>query len=132
MSADDAQGPKRGLLDRLADSIGTGVGAVSVFGTPVERDGLTVIPVAGSRFAFGGGGGPTPTGMGEGGGGSGRSRPLGFIELRGGHARFRRIADPIEIGIAALLVATGAAILAHALGRLAGACRRAGEPGEPS
>lgn len=124
MADEDAQDPTRGLLDRLARSIGAGIGAPSVFGAPVERDGLTVIPVAGSRFAFGGGGGPTPTGTGEGGGGAGWSRPVGFIELRMGRARFRRIADPIELGIAALLVATGVAILARALGRIPSTGRR--------
>ncbi len=121
MPADASQNPTGGLLGRLADAIGARVGASSVFGVPVERDGVTVIPVAGSRFAFGGGGGSSPgdagTDTGEGGGGAGWSRPLGFIEIRDGHTRYRRIVDPLEVGIAAFLIAAAAAILARALGR---------------
>jgi uncharacterized spore protein YtfJ len=129
MPADDSQSPTGGLLGRLADAIGARVGASSVYGAPVERDGVTVIPVAGSRFAFGGGGGSSPgeagTDTGEGGGGAGWSRPLGYIEMRDGHTRYRRIVDPVEFGVAAFLLAASAAILARLFGS-ATACRRAG------
>lgn len=121
MSADAPQNPTGGLLGRLADAIGARAGASSAFGDPIERDGVTVIPVAGSVFGLGGGGGSSPgdggTATGEGGGGWAWSRPLGFIEISGGRARFRRIIDPVEVGLAALLIAAGAAILARLLGR---------------
>jgi uncharacterized spore protein YtfJ len=118
-----SQAPAGGLLAVLASSIGGGAGARSVFGEPVERDGVTVIPVAGSRFGFGGGGGPTPDGRGEGAGGGGgaASRPLGFIEIRDGRTRFRRITNPGALGVAAVAIV---AILARAAVLLrGGSCR---------
>jgi len=109
-----------GLLDRLASLVGGRAGATAVFGVPVERDGVTVIPVASSRFGFGGGGGPSPDGRGEGSGGGGgaASRPLGFIEIQGGRARFRRITDPQTLSVSLLAIAAAAAILARTAGHL--------------
>ncbi len=114
------------LLDRLASFVGGNAGATAVFGTPVERDGITVIPVASSRFGFGGGAGPGPDGRGEGGGGGGAavSRPLGFIEIRRGRARFRRVTNPLTVSVALLVIAVAATRLARAAGRLGyGRCR---------
>ncbi len=132
MSASVPQGPEGGVLDRLARSISQGAGASAVFGAPVERDGVSVIPVALSRFAFGGGGGrgPTPNGRGEGegGGGAAAARPCGFIEIRRGRARFRRIWDPLSVGVAALVVVAAASLLARCIRRhgkgLCGSCGR--------
>jgi uncharacterized spore protein YtfJ len=125
VTARAAPEPAKGLLDRLAGSIGARAGAASVFGAPIERDGVTVIPIASSRFAFGGGGGPTPDGKGEGEGGGGAvaSRPLGFIEIRDGRARFRQVRDPIALGTAVVAVAIAVAILARSAARLGGALR---------
>ena len=71
-----------------------------MFGEPVERDGLTVIPVAKARFGFGGGGGsggpPGKEGSGSGGGGGAMVTPIGFIEVRDGRADFRRITTPAD------------------------------------
>ncbi len=43
-------------LTRLAERLGATAAASAVFGTPVERNGVTVIPVARVRWGFGGGG----------------------------------------------------------------------------
>lgn len=122
MRTDDA--PAAGFVDRLAASVGGRAGAATVFGEPVERDGLTVIPVAAARFGFGGGSGPSPDGKGEGrgGGGGAASRPLGFIEISGGRARFRRITDPVAVAVGMVAVAAAVAIVARSAGRLAGGC----------
>ena len=45
------------LVERIAERVGVTVKTSTVFGEPVERDGLTVIPVAKARWGFGGGGG---------------------------------------------------------------------------
>jgi uncharacterized spore protein YtfJ len=45
------------LLERLGQAIGGRATVSTVFGEPVDREGITVIPVARMRFAFGGGGG---------------------------------------------------------------------------
>ena len=70
----------------------------TVFGDPVEREGITVIPVAKARFGFGGGGGAGgregEEGSGGGGGGGALVNPVGYIELHDGAARFKRISSP--------------------------------------
>jgi len=100
------------LLERVGQAVGTRAQASAVFGDPVEREGLTVIPVARSRFGFGGGGGsggtPGREGSGGGGGGGAIVTPVGFIEVRDGGAAFRRITMPTDwlalVGAASLAV----------------------------
>lgn len=129
------------LLDRLVSLVGGKAGATAVFGAPFERDGITVIPVASSRFGFGGGGGRSPAldgrGEGSGGGGGAVSRPLGFIEIQRGRARFRRVTNPLTLSVALLVIATAVAILARAAGHLSnsrdlvGARRQDETPSQP-
>jgi uncharacterized spore protein YtfJ len=45
------------LLERVGETVGKRAQASAVFGEPVQREGVTVIPVARARFGFGGGGG---------------------------------------------------------------------------
>ena len=49
------------LLATLADRIGARFSAATVYGTPIERDGVTVVPVAAVRFGVGAGGGSDPS-----------------------------------------------------------------------
>jgi uncharacterized spore protein YtfJ len=76
------------LVQRAAEAVGLNTGASAVFGEPVERDGVTVIPVAKSSWGFGGGSGGDAANQGSGGGGGGLVSPIGFIELSNGRARF--------------------------------------------
>jgi uncharacterized spore protein YtfJ len=91
------------LLSGLAERLGGSAKIETIFGPPVARDGVTVIPVARARWAFGGGSGQGRRGdrRGEGGGGGGglALSPAGFIELRGGQARYRPIYDPLQIAL---------------------------------
>src|SRR5258705_6965995 len=79
------------FLANLAEKLGAAAKASEVFAEPVERDGVTVIPVAKARWGFGGGAGRKKNEDGVGGGGGAQVTPIGFIELRNGEARFRRI-----------------------------------------
>ena len=45
------------LLERIGQTVGERANVSTVFGEPVERENVTVIPVAKTRFGFGGGGG---------------------------------------------------------------------------
>ena len=45
------------LLRRIGHLVGDRVSVSTVYGEPIEREGLTVVPVARARFGFGGGGG---------------------------------------------------------------------------
>jgi uncharacterized spore protein YtfJ len=96
-----------GFVERLAKRTSATAKASTVFGKPVKRGGLTVIPVARARWAFGGGSGASPEGSGSGGGGGGWVSPIGYIEVRDGEAAFKPIRGrgPIWAGIAAIGVA---------------------------
>lgn len=89
------------LLERVGESVGKRAQASAVFGQPVERDRLTVIPVARARFGFGGGGGAGShegeEGSGGGGGGGAVVSPVGYIEVRDDTAVFKRISTPQDL-----------------------------------
>ena len=80
------------LLGTLADRIGARFSAASVYGTPIERDGVTVVPVAAARFGIGAGGGSD---SGKGQDGEGGVGP----ELGGGAAvaAFPDVADQVAV-----------------------------------
>lgn len=93
---------KTGSADRfigtMAEKLGAVARAATVFGEPVERDGITVIPVAKARWGFGGGagqrkdeGGGGKQEDGAGGGGGVQVTPVGFIEIKNSEANFRSI-----------------------------------------
>ena len=80
-----------GFISGLAEKLGATARAATIFGDPVERDGVTVIPVSKARWGFGGGAGKRRDEDGAGGGGGVQVIPVGFIELRDGRAEFRPI-----------------------------------------
>lgn len=73
--------------------------ATLIFADPVEREGMTIIPVAKMMWGFGGGGGSDKKNpaSGVGGGGAIRTIPVGYIQLKGGKARFQPIFDAGKI-----------------------------------
>jgi uncharacterized spore protein YtfJ len=83
------------LTERLAEAFKTVVDAKMIYGEPIERDGVTIIPVAKLRYGFGGGIGKRDGEEGGGGGGGMVVHPAGYIELKDGTARFRAIREPI-------------------------------------
>jgi uncharacterized spore protein YtfJ len=89
------------LLGRIGDIVGEKAHVSTIFGEPVEREGVTVIPVGKARFGFGGGGGSGSRqgneGAGGGGGGGAAVGPIGYIELHGGGAKFTRILTPMDL-----------------------------------
>ena len=92
------------LVERLAQLLSTSVTAQTIYGTPVERDGMTVIPVARAACGFGGGSGTGPHAQGGTGGGGGVTLlPVGFIELREGRSRFH----PIRRSVVPLVAVSG-------------------------
>jgi len=97
------------FIGGLAEKLGATTQAATIFGDPVERDGVTVIPVAKARWGFGGGVGSSKEEDGAGGGGGAQVTPVGFIELKNGAAEFRPIRNislpwVIAGGLAALLL----------------------------
>lgn len=61
-------GPVDSFVERIAERVGAKATVKAVFGDPIERDGITIIPVAKVRWGFGGGAGsgPVPVAVGPG------------------------------------------------------------------
>jgi uncharacterized spore protein YtfJ len=109
------------LLERIGQTVGQRAQASTVFGEAVEREGVTVIPVAKARFGFGGGGGrgtrgEEGQGAGGGGGGGVAVSPIGYIELRDRSSEFRRIRTPLDL----VALVAAASLAAIAVKRLTG------------
>jgi uncharacterized spore protein YtfJ len=100
------------LLRRAVDATTTR----AVFGEPISRGEITVIPVARVVVTGAGGGGGGGAGLNEGGGAgcglAATARPVGMVVLRDDSARWQPIIDVNKVifggqvvGVAALLVA---------------------------
>jgi uncharacterized spore protein YtfJ len=102
------------LLERIAQTVGQTAQASTIFGERVDREGVTVVPVAKARFGFGGGGGSGTReegqGSGRGGGGGVYVSPVGYIEVRDGSSEFKRISAPRDL--LPLLAAASLALIA--------------------
>lgn len=114
MSEEQARTEARGSIENdgfiagLAERIGSAASVKAVFGDPVERDGVTAVPVAKVSWGFGGGVGGEGEDEGHGGGGGASASPAGFIEIVGGSARYRPVRSPLRAGV--LVLATVAAV----------------------
>jgi len=106
-----------GFTERLAERVGAAARASAVFGDAVEGQGVIVIPVARAKWGFGGGSGGRDGEQGAGGGGGTSVSPVGYIELRAGEARFRRIRSRSQIAAAAVACGLSAAV-AFRVGRM--------------
>ena len=73
-----------------------------VFGEPIERDGVVVIPAA---VVYGGGGGGVGVPQGEGGGFGLLARPTGAFVVKDGTARWVPALDVNRLGVVAGVVA---------------------------
>jgi len=117
--------PTDDFIERLIERIG-GHGSVrAVFADPVERDGLTIIPVARVRWGVGGGTGHGPgtaadSGSGSGGGGGLTADPVGYIEIGPDGAAFVSIADPRPSPLFLLAAGFAGAMVLRAIARLTG------------
>jgi uncharacterized spore protein YtfJ len=102
------------LLERIGQTVGERAQASAIFGEPVERQGVTVVPVAKARFGFGGGGGggtrEESQGFGRGGGAGVAVTPMGYIEVREEGSAFKRIRTSTDL--LALVAAGSLALMA--------------------
>ncbi len=101
-----------GAVEELLGRVGGVANSTAVYGQPIERDGVTVVPVAAVRWGGGAGSGSgrhanDDSGEGMGAGGGAMATPVGYIEISGGTARFVRIRD---------LTAAWPLVIASALG----------------
>jgi uncharacterized spore protein YtfJ len=128
--AAEKRGAGAKLLERVMEKMGGQAHVTSVFGEPVERNGVTVIPVARLRWFFGAGMGSGPTeaaegstpgtGEGSGGGGGGGAEPVGYVEFGPDGATFKPIEDANQMPSPALVLVAGlsVALVLRALAKL--------------
>lgn len=92
---DNNKDKQQSFVQQLAERLGIAAQATTIYGEPVERGDVTIIPVAKIKYGFGGGSGTNKTGEeGSGGGGGVSVTPTGYIEIKEGNTRFRKIRDP--------------------------------------
>jgi uncharacterized spore protein YtfJ len=108
------------FVERLAQQIGITANAKYIYAEPIERDGVTVIPVAKAVYGFGGGSGKKENEQGAGGGGGAVLTPVGYIEIKDGATRFRPTRDAM---IYVSLIAAVAPLVMFAVWRLTNAFR---------
>lgn len=129
-------GPVDGFVERMAERVGGKASVRAVFGDPVERDGVTVIPVAKVRWGFGGGSGSGPVpvgpgspggvesesgtvgGSGSGGGGGVTADPIGYLEIGPQGATFRPIVPAMPSPAFVLAAGITATLVLGAIRRL--------------
>jgi uncharacterized spore protein YtfJ len=93
----DKPAPNGRYFETIAKKLGVNSNIGLVYGEPVERQGITVIPVANFFGGFGGGeSSETQKVPGGTGGGAGFiARPVGYIEIKNGQAKFQPVVDVV-------------------------------------
>jgi uncharacterized spore protein YtfJ len=92
--------------------------AGKVFGEPIHRDGLTVLPVAAVATGGGGGGGTAPKGTdasGEGGGFGVLAKPAGAFVIKDGSVAWRPAVDVNRVIMGGQIVAVVALFVARGI-----------------
>src|SRR5207237_2541202 len=103
------------ILEKAQDTITV----TRVYGTPIEKDGLTIIPAASVSGGGGGGGGPADAGGGVGYGV--RARPGGAFVIKGGEGRWEPAIHATRIALRGMLLPIVPLIVARSVvERLAG------------
>ena len=81
-------------VDKLLSTARDSLTVRRLYGDPVERDGVTVVPAASVSGGFGGGAGKDPKGQeGEGGGFGISGRPVGVFLIKDGQVSWRPAVD---------------------------------------
>jgi len=118
-------GAAEGFLERLAATVGARASVAAVFGDPVERGELTVIPVARVRWGVGGGAGVAgeaasapASGSGSGGGGGVTADPVGYLAIGPAGVSFQSISVAYPSPLFVLAGSIGLAVVLRALARL--------------
>jgi uncharacterized spore protein YtfJ len=118
-SPDASQG--KAALDSVLAAIERGRDAIAarrVFGEPIERSGVTVVPAATVRGGGGGGGGGDESGSGAGTGYGLAGRPVGAYVIGDGEVRWEPAIDRTRVIVGSqILVAAALLLLAVVLRR---------------
>ena len=90
-------------VDEMVKGVHDTLAAKRVYGDPIERDGVVVVPAAVLR---GGGGGGSDERSNGGGGFGLQARPVGAYVIQNGSVRFEPTVDVTRIAVAALAALT--------------------------
>ena len=97
------------ILEKAQDT----VTVKRVYGTPIEKDGLTIIPAA--SVSGGGGGGSGPADSGGGAGFGVRARPVGAFVIKDGEVTWKPALDETRIAMRGMLVPIIGMIVARSI-----------------
>jgi uncharacterized spore protein YtfJ len=97
------------VLEKAQDT----VNVTRVYGIPIEKDGLTIIPAASVSGGGGGGGGPADSGGGVGYGV--RARPVGAFVIKDGAVRWEPAIDATRIALRGMLIPIVALLVARSI-----------------
>jgi hypothetical protein len=114
-------GPLDRALERLAERFGARARVQAVFGEPIQKGEVTVVPVARVRWGVGVGGGNGRGGgggSGSGGGGGASAEPVGYLEIRPSGTVFQPIRPSNPSPILILAGGLAAAFVVRALARV--------------
>lgn len=102
----------RPFMDEMVERITKVASGKVIYGEPVQRDGITIIPVSRVRFGFGGGmGRKRDADEGRGVGGGAQILPVGFIVITEDSAHFEKISRPRGPMVLAAVVLAGLFVL---------------------
>lgn len=96
------------VLTNVTDSINVR----RVFGDPIDKDGVTLVPVAAVMGGGGGGEGGEGAQQGAGTGFGVRARPVGAYAIRGGEITWQPAFDLMRVITASMIFATLSALMA--------------------
>ena len=99
------------ILEKAQDT----VTVTRVYGIPIEKDGLTIIPAASFSGGGGGGGGPADSGGGVGYGV--RARPVGAFVIKDGQVRWEPAIDATRLGLRGMLIPIVALLVARSIAK---------------
>jgi uncharacterized spore protein YtfJ len=97
------------ILEKAQDT----VTVKRVYGTPIEKEGLTIIPAASISGGGGGGGGPADTGGGAGYGV--HARPVGAFVIKDGDVRWEPAIDATRLALRGMLIPIVALIVGRSI-----------------
>jgi hypothetical protein len=113
------------VLEQLAERVGARANVQAVFGEPIPRGDLTVVPVARVRWGIGGGAGSARdatdgpgSGSGVGGGGGVTADPIGYLEIGPNGSEFRPITHGYPSPLFLLAAGLAASMVLRGLARL--------------
>lgn len=104
-------------VEQLLAQVRDGATVSRVFGEPVQRDDVLLVPVARVRGGAGGGGGsgPRDEGSGSGGGGGFVATPAGVYVVKDGTVRWHPAVDVTRIVLGGQLVAVVVALIVRSI-----------------